>query len=155
MASAAWCSPVAAHSRWVTKVCRSVVRLSSWRKRGLREVGQWFSGGGTGVRLPIPARLHNPVMPAYKLAPNAAWTATESRWERRLERSCIANRLAGFGLECGFPAAVLLPAVAVVVAGRDQGGVSRTGKNLCPIPSGGAQPAPRHEAAPPGTAQAR
>src|SRR5262249_52423358 len=129
------------------------VGLDSGGKGGLREVGQWFSGGGPGVRLPIPARLHNPVTPAYKLAPNAAWTATESRWERRLERSCIANRLAGFGLECGFPAAVLLPAVALVVAGRDQGGVFGTGQYRRQLRSRGAQPDPRDEAAQRGIAQ--
>src|SRR5262249_11842664 len=84
---------------------------------------------------------------------NAVWTATESRWERRLERSCIANRLAGFGLECGFPAAVLLPAVAVVVAGRDQGGVSRTGEHRRQLRSRGTQPDPRDEAAQRGLAQ--
>src|SRR5205085_8432243 len=42
-----------------------------------------------------------------------------------LERTCLARRLAGTGAECGFPAAELLPAIAVVVAGRDQGGDSR------------------------------
>src|ERR1700749_979172 len=41
------------------------------------------------------------------------------------ERTCLARRLAGAGAECGLPAAELLPAVAVVLAGRDQGGVSR------------------------------
>src|SRR5204862_888510 len=42
-----------------------------------------------------------------------------------LERACLARRLAGIGAECGLPAAELLPAVALVLAGRDQGGVPR------------------------------
>src|SRR5882757_6186761 len=42
-----------------------------------------------------------------------------------LERTCLARRLAGTGVERGFPAAELLPAIALVLAGRDQGGVSR------------------------------
>src|SRR6516164_2883101 len=43
-----------------------------------------------------------------------------------LERTCLARQLAGLGTECGLPAAELLPAVSLVVAGRDQGGVSRS-----------------------------
>src|SRR5689334_24396525 len=42
-----------------------------------------------------------------------------------LERTCLARWLAGTGAECGLPAAELLPAVALVLAGRDQGGVPR------------------------------
>src|SRR5207247_3929028 len=43
-----------------------------------------------------------------------------------LERTCLARRLAGSGAERGLPAAELLSAVSLVVAGRDQGGVSRS-----------------------------
>src|SRR5260221_14333985 len=42
-----------------------------------------------------------------------------------LERTCLARRLAGTGAECGLPAAQLLSAVSLVVAGRDQGGFPR------------------------------
>lgn len=48
----------------------------------------------------------------------------ESRWERQLERSCIALWLARAGSECGLSAAELLPTVTVVLAGRHQGRLS-------------------------------
>src|SRR6201996_5417361 len=53
--------------------------------------------------------------------------ASQPIWESGalFERTCLARRLAGPGVECGFPAAELLSVVALVVAGRDQGGVSR------------------------------
>src|SRR5262249_17231051 len=70
----------------------------------------------------------------------------------RLERSCIAIRLAGSGAECRFPAAELLPAVIVVVAGRDQGGVPRTGQYRRQLRSRGAQPEFGNEAAERGVA---
>jgi hypothetical protein len=41
-----------------------------------------------------------------------------------LERTCLSGQLAGVGAERGLPAAELLPVVPLVVAGRDQGGVS-------------------------------
>src|SRR3954447_8708340 len=68
--------------------------------------------------------LHNPVTLPVVCRHNAASQLT---WESGalLERTCLARRLAGTGAECGFPAAELLPAVSLVVAGRDQGGVPR------------------------------
>src|SRR3984957_15814973 len=42
-----------------------------------------------------------------------------------LERTCLTRRLAGIGTERGLPAAQLLSAVSLVVAGRDQGGIPR------------------------------
>src|SRR5579859_5431104 len=53
--------------------------------------------------------------------------ASQPIWESGalFERTCLARRLAGTGAECGFPAAELLPAIALVVARRDQGGVPR------------------------------
>src|ERR1700757_1229913 len=53
--------------------------------------------------------------------------ASQPIWESGalFERTCLARRLAGTGAECGFPAAELLSVVALVLAGRDQGGVPR------------------------------
>src|SRR3954464_8380118 len=57
-----------------------------------------------------------------------------------LERTCLARWLAGTGAECRFSAAQLLSAVAVVVAGRDQGGVPRPRQNWRACPPRGAPP---------------
>ena len=57
-----------------------------------------------------------------------------------LERTCLARRLAGAGAECGLPAAKLLPAVSLVVAGRDQGGVPRPRQHRRALRPRGAQP---------------
>src|SRR5205085_11289936 len=69
--------------------------------------------------------LHNPVtlhvVCQYMLLRSVHW-----RPGALLERTCLARQLAGVGAECGLPAAELLPAVFVVVAGRDQGGVPRS-----------------------------
>ena len=59
-------------------------------------------------------------MQACKAASQRVW-----RPGALLERTCLARRLAGTGAERGFPAAQLLSAVSLVVAGRDQGGVPR------------------------------
>src|SRR5579872_6974608 len=64
-----------------------------------------------------------------------------------LERTCLARRLAGIGAERGFPAAELLPAFTVVVAGRDQGGVSRSRQYCRALRSRRAQPDIRNPAA--------
>src|SRR5579862_9113103 len=86
----------------------------------------------------------------YRPAPQ--WRQLSRGGSVRLERSCIAIRLAGSGLECRFSAAELLPAVIVVVAGRDQGGVSRTGQHRRQLRSRRAQPELRNEAAERGVA---
>src|SRR5438876_2183893 len=70
-----------------------------------------------------------------------------------LERTCLARRLAGTGAECGFPAAELLPTLAVVVAGRDQGGVSRPRQHRRALRPRGAQPVVRNPAAERGFAE--
>src|SRR5882724_6288202 len=57
-----------------------------------------------------------------------------------LERTCLARRLAGTGVERGLPAAKLLSALALVVAGRDQGGVPRPRQHRRAVRSRGAQP---------------
>src|SRR5215472_18778006 len=62
------------------------------------------------------------------------------------ERTCLARRLAGVGVECGLPAAELLPAVALVLAGRDQGGVPRPCQHRRTLRSGGAEPFVRNPA---------
>ena len=77
----------------------------------------------------------------------------ESRWERRLERSCIAIGFSGAGAERGFPAAELLPAVAVVVAGRHQGGLPRAGEHRRQLRPRGALAELRDEAAERGVAE--
>src|SRR5450432_191399 len=68
--------------------------------------------------------LHNPVTLPVVCRAHAA---SQLAWEpgALLERTRLARRLAGTGVERGFPAAELLPAVSLVVAGRDQGGVPR------------------------------
>src|SRR5204862_7239321 len=69
--------------------------------------------------------LHNPVTLPVVCKAHAASQLTWGSGAL-LERTCLAGRLAGTGAERGFPAAELLPAVSLVVAGRDQGGVSRS-----------------------------
>src|SRR3979409_2079244 len=70
-----------------------------------------------------------------------------------LERTCLARRLAGAGAECGFPAAELLSAVPLVVAGRDQGGVPRPRQHRRALRPRGAQPLIRDPAAERGVAE--
>src|SRR5262249_17353415 len=69
--------------------------------------------------------LHNPVTLPVVCRAHAASQLTWGSGAL-LERTCLAGRLAGIGAERGFPAAELLSAVSLVVAGRDQGGVSRS-----------------------------
>src|SRR5204863_4483062 len=64
-----------------------------------------------------------------------------------LERACLARRLAGTGAECGLPAAELLPAVAMVLAGRDQGGVPRPRQHRRALRQGGEKSELRDPAA--------
>jgi 5-methylcytosine-specific restriction endonuclease McrA len=59
--------------------------------------------------------------------------------------------LAGTGAERGFPAAELLPAVSLVVARRDQGGVSRSRQHRRALRPRGAQPELRDPASKPTT----
>src|SRR5579862_2524624 len=70
-----------------------------------------------------------------------------------LERTCLARRLAGTGAECGLPAAQLLSAVAMVVAGCDQGGVPRPGQYRRALRPCGAQPVVRDSTAERGVAE--
>src|ERR1700712_4727484 len=64
-----------------------------------------------------------------------------------LERTCLARRLAGSGAQCRLPAAELLSAVSLVVAGRDQGGVPRPRQHRRTLRPGGTQPFVRDSAA--------
>src|SRR3954470_1511222 len=75
--------------------------------------------------------------------------ASQLAWESGalLERTRLARRLAGTGAERGFPAAELLPAVAMVLAGRDQGGVSRPRQQRRAQRPGGAKSELRDSAA--------
>src|ERR1700732_5102621 len=70
-----------------------------------------------------------------------------------LERTCLAGRLAGTGTECGLPAAELLSAVPLVVAGRDQGGVSRSRQHRRTLRPRRAQPLVRDSIAERGVAE--
>src|SRR6202171_2878428 len=70
-----------------------------------------------------------------------------------LERTCLARRLAGTGTECGLPAAQLLSAVSLVVAGRDQGGVPRSRQHRRALRPRGAQSFVRNSAAERGVAE--
>src|ERR1700712_5188267 len=70
-----------------------------------------------------------------------------------LERTCLARRLAGSGAECRLPAAELLSAVSLVVAGRDQGGVPRPRQHRRALRPRGAQPFVRDSAAERGIAK--
>src|SRR3979490_253709 len=80
-------------------------------------------------------------------------TLPENAPEALLERTCLARRLAGTGAECGLPAAQLLSAIAVVVAGRDQGGVSRPRQHRRALRPRGAQPLVRDPVAERGVAE--
>src|SRR5215467_8660116 len=77
------------------------------------------------------------------------YAASQPIWESGalFERTCLARRLAGVGAECGLPAAELLPAVSLVVAGRDQGGVSRSRKHRRILRPGGQKSQLRDAAA--------
>src|SRR5580704_834762 len=77
----------------------------------------------------------------------------ESRWERQLERSCIALWLARAGSERGLSAAELLPTVAVVLAGRHQGRLSRAREYRRQLRPRGAFAELRNEAAERGVAE--
>src|SRR5258706_13021406 len=70
-----------------------------------------------------------------------------------LERTCLTRRLAGTGAECGLPAAQLLSAVSLVVAGRDQGGVPRPRQYRLALRPRGAKPLVRDPAAERGIAE--
>src|ERR1700689_4137548 len=70
-----------------------------------------------------------------------------------LERTCLARWMAGTGIECGLPAAELLSAVSLVVAGRDQGGVPRPCQHRRALRPRGAQPELRNPAAQRGIAE--
>src|SRR6516165_22851 len=63
------------------------------------------------------------------------------------ERTCLARRLAGAGVERGLPAAELLSALALVVAGRDQSGVPRPREYRSALRSGGKKSNLRNAAA--------
>src|SRR6202047_89071 len=80
-------------------------------------------------------------------------TLPENAPEALLERTCLARRLAGPGAECGLPAAQLLSAVSVVVAGRDQGGIPRPRQHRRALRPRGAQPLVRDPAAERGVAE--
>src|SRR6266404_9142168 len=80
-------------------------------------------------------------------------TLPDDALEALLERTCLARWLAGTGAECGLPAAQLLSAVALVVAGRDQGGVSRSRQHRRALRPRGAQPHFRDPAAQRGVAE--
>src|SRR6266705_118663 len=81
--------------------------------------------------------------------------ASQLAWESGalLERTRLARRLAGTGAECGFPAAELLPAVSLVVAGRDQGGVPRPCQHRRAVRPRRAEPELRDSAAERGIAE--
>src|SRR5258708_33524117 len=70
-----------------------------------------------------------------------------------LERTCLTRWLAGTGAERGLPAAQLLSAVPLVVAGRDQGGISRSRQYRRALRPRGAQPQLRNPAAERGFAE--
>ena len=59
-------------------------------------------------------------------AANRRFTLPENALEALIERACLTGRLAGAGPQRGLPAAELLSAVSLVVAGCDQGGVPRS-----------------------------
>src|SRR5215212_11751572 len=69
------------------------------------------------------------------------------------ERTCLARWLAGTGAECRFSAAQLLSAVALVVAGRNQGGVPRSRQYRGALRPRRAQPLVRDSASERGVAQ--
>src|SRR6266702_7325910 len=96
--------------------------------------------------------LHNPVTLPVVCRAHAASQLTWGSGAL-LERTCLARRLAGIGAECGLPAAELLPAVSLVVARRDQGGVPRSRQHRRALRPRGAQPLIRDPAAQRGFAE--
>src|SRR6185503_11687184 len=109
--------------------------------------------GGTAASADKPRNaLHNPVtLPVVC----RAYAASQLTWGSGalLERACLTRRLAGTGAERGFPAAELLPAVALVLAGRDQGGVSRPRQHRRTLRPRGSQPELRNPTAERGVAE--
>src|SRR3569833_555632 len=82
--------------------------------------------------------LHNPVT-LHVVCQDMLLRSVYWRPGALLERTCLARQLAGDGAECGLPAAELLPAVSLVVARRDQGGVPRPRQHRRSLRSGGPQ----------------
>src|SRR3954470_19490381 len=95
------------------------------------------------------AVLHNSVTPAYKLKLIAAQEVEE----QYSERARFAYGVPCPGVERGFSPTQLLSAIAMVVAGRHQGGLPRTGEHRRPVRPRGAQSQPRNEAAERGLTQ--
>src|SRR4051812_37930694 len=96
--------------------------------------------------------LHNPVTLPVVCRAHAASQLTWGSGAL-LERTRLARRLAGTGAECGFPAAELLPAVSLVVAGRDQGGIPRPRQYRRALRPRGTQPELRDPAPERGVAE--
>src|SRR4051812_5516698 len=94
------------------------------------------------------ARLHNPVTPIYRLGPRTCREriADYGGQGASLERSRVAKRISGTGAQRRFSAAELLPAVAVVLAGRHQGRVPRAGQHRRQLRPRGALAELRDEA---------
>src|SRR5262245_46116869 len=93
--------------------------------------------------------LHNPVMLPYRLWPPLRFAGKGEKERRDL----VPRRLSRPRPQRGFSSAQLLPAVAVVVAGRHQGGLSRAGEHRRPVRPRSAQPEPGDEAPQRGFAQ--
>src|SRR5688572_7771317 len=91
------------------------------------------------IRGTTSGALHNPVMLLVDYAAQAVVRAAEGGWRTdSLECPGLARRVAGSCAQCRFPPAQLLPALAVVLAGRHQGGLSRPREHCRPIRQGGA-----------------
>src|SRR5262249_20732041 len=89
--------------------------------------------------------LHNPVT-LHVVCQHLLLRSVHGGLGALLERTCLARRLAGTRAECGLPAAELLPAVALVVARRDQGGVPRPRQYRGALRPGGAKSELRDQA---------
>ena len=87
-----------------------------------------------------PSRLHNPVTLPITRRVSCVAAAFQGGRGASLERARVARWISGPGAQRGLPAAELLPAFAVVLAGRDQGGVPRTREHRRQLRPRGAQP---------------
>src|SRR5664279_4525740 len=72
-----------------------------------------------------PCRYFTIPSPCLYTRLSAAWRQPIGGWERHFERARFAEWFSSAGAQRGLQAVELLPFVAVVLAGRDQGGVSR------------------------------
>ncbi len=125
---------------------------ASTRRGCVTAVNFWPAGSPLRPDLAQPTLRHlHKSRPGFTILSCCTIDGARFAGERRRgagrERACVAHGLSRPRPQRGLPAAQLLSAVAVVVAGRDQGGFPRAREHRRGIRARGAQPQPGDEAA--------